>query len=40
MMGKIQHVTKHPCGGWQVKEAGNFRVTEQTATQAEACSIA
>ena len=39
-MGKTQHVTKHPSGGWQVKGAGNSRATKRTSTQAEARSIA
>ena len=39
-MGKNQHVTHHPSGGWQVKGAGNKRATARTATQSEAISIA
>ena len=39
-MGKNQHVTKHPDGGWQVKGAGNSRATKRTSTQAEAQAIA
>lgn len=39
-MGKAQHVTKHPSGGWQVKGAGNSRATKRTSTQAEARSVA
>lgn len=39
-MGKNQHVTKHPAGGWQVKGAGNSRATKRTATQAEAIAVA
>ena len=39
-MGKNQHVTPHPQGGWQVKEAGNQRATVRTGTQAEARAIA
>ena len=39
-MGKNQHVTKHPTGGWQVKGAGNSRATKRTTTQAEAQTIA
>lgn len=39
-MGKNQHVTKHPDGGWQVKGAGNSRATARTATQKEATQIA
>ena len=36
-MGKAQHVTKHPEGGWQVRAAGSSRATKR---QAEAYSIA
>ena len=39
-MGKNQHVTPHPDGGWQVKGAGNSRATVRTATQKEAIDIA
>ena len=39
-MGKNQHVTRHPAGGWQVKGAGNERATVRTDTQAEAITIA
>ena len=39
-MGKDQHVTPHPDGGWQVKGAGNDRATARTGTQKEAISIA
>ena len=39
-MGKNQHVTPHPAGGWQVKGAGNDRATVRTTTQAEAINIA
>lgn len=39
-MGKNQHVTKHPAGGWQVKGAGNTKATIRTATQKEAISVA
>ena len=39
-MGKAQHVTKHPEGGWQVHAAGSYRATKRTKTQAEAYSIA
>lgn len=35
-MGKIQHVTKHPDGAWQVKGAGNEKATKRTDTQAQA----
>ncbi len=39
-MGKNQHVTPHPEGGWQVKGAGNQRATVRTETQRQAISIA
>ena len=39
-MGKSQHVTPHPSGGWQVKGAGNQRATVRTKTQAESMSVA
>lgn len=39
VMGKNQHVTPHPNGGWQVKGANNSRATARTNTQAEAISI-
>lgn len=39
-MGKSQHVTPHPKGGWQVKGAGNSKATVRTTTQAEAIYIA
>lgn len=39
-MGKDQHVTPHPYGGWQVKGAGNTRATVRTSTQREAAAIA
>ncbi len=39
-MGKNQHVTPHPDGGWQVKGAGNDRATARTDTQAQAIDIA
>lgn len=35
-MGKNQHVTPHPDGGWQVKGAGNEKATVRTDTQAQA----
>lgn len=38
-MGKDQHITPHPNGGWQVKGAGNSRATVRTTTQAEAINI-
>ena len=39
-MGKNQHVTPHPKGGWQVKGAGNSRATVRTETQAAAIKAA
>ena len=39
-MGKNQHVTPHPQGGWQVKGEGNNRATARTSTQREAIRIA
>ena len=39
-MGKNQHVTPHPNGGWQVKGAGNVKATARTRTQNEAINIA
>ena len=39
-MGKNQHVTPHPDGGWQVKGAGSSRATVRTSTQREAINIA
>lgn len=39
-MGKNQHVTPHPNGGWQVKGAGNERATVRTTTQTEALAVA
>lgn len=39
-MGKNQHVTPHPDGGWQVKGEGNSRATARTTTQKEAIEIA
>lgn len=39
-MGKNQHVTPHPDGGWQVKGAGNQKATVKTNTQQEAINIA
>ncbi len=38
-MGKNQHVTPHPDGGWQVKGANNSRATIRTDTQASAIEI-
>lgn len=39
-MGKNQHVTQHPDGGWQVKGEGNEKATVRTNTQKEAIDIA
>lgn len=39
-MGKNQHVTPHPNGGWQVKGAGNRRATVRTTTQKQAITQA
>lgn len=39
-MGKNQHVTPHPQGGWQVKGAGNEKATKITGTQKEAIEAA
>lgn len=39
-MGKNQHVTPDPNGGWQVKGEGNTKATAHTSTQAEAIDIA
>lgn len=39
-MGKNQHVTPHPGGGWQVIGEGNDRATVVTKTQKEAVDIA
>lgn len=39
-MGKNQHVTPHPEGGWQVKGAGNEKATKITDTQKQAIEIA
>lgn len=39
-MGKNQHVTPHPDGGWQVKGANNTKATVRTDTQADAINIA
>ena len=39
-MGKNQHVTPHPLGGWQVKGAGNSKATVRVETQAQAIEIA
>lgn len=39
-MGKNQHVTPHPQGGWQVKGEGNSKATVRTPTQKQAVDIA
>jgi uncharacterized protein YdaT len=39
-MGKNQHVTKHPGGGWQVKGAGNEKATKVTDTQKQSIDVA
>lgn len=39
-MGKNQHVTPHPSGGWQVKGEGNSKATIRTSTQREAIARA
>lgn len=39
-MGKNQHVTPHPDGGWQVKGEGNNKATKVTETKKEAIDIA
>ena len=39
-MGKNQHVTPHPKGGWQVKGANNQRATLITSTQRDAVAAA
>jgi hypothetical protein len=39
-MGKNQHVTPRPGGGWQVKGAGNGRATTVTKTQKQAIDAA
>jgi hypothetical protein len=39
-MGKNQHVTKHPRGGWQVIGAGNDKATKVTETQKKAIDVA
>jgi len=36
MMGKNQHVTRHPAGGWQIKGECNSRATVRTTTQRQA----
>lgn len=38
--GKIQHVTPHPDGGWQVKGATNQKATLRFDTQEEAIAAA
>ena len=39
-MGKNQHVTPHPNGGWQVIGAGNTKATVRTDTQKQAIEVA
>ena len=39
-MGKNQHVTPSPGGGWQVKGARNSKATKITKTQSEAIKLA
>lgn len=39
-MGKNQHVTKNPNGGWNVKGEGNSKATKHTNTQKEAINVA
>jgi hypothetical protein len=39
-MGKDQHVTKHPDGGWQVIGTGNEKATAKTETQKQAIEVA
>ncbi|MBW7571202.1 DUF2188 domain-containing protein [Caproiciproducens faecalis] len=39
-MGKNQHVTPHPGGGWQVKGAGNEKATVRTSRQSDAITVA
>lgn len=39
-MGKNQHVTPHPNGGWQVIGAGNTKATVRTDTQKQAIGVA
>lgn len=39
-MGKNQHVTPHPCGGWQVKGEGNSKATKVTDTKQPAIDAA
>lgn len=38
-MNKNQHITPHSDGGWQVKGAGNSKVTVRTDTQYDAIGI-
>jgi uncharacterized protein YdaT len=40
IVGKNQHVTPHPSGGWQVKGEGNQKATKVTDTKQEAIDIA
>lgn len=39
-MGKNQHVTKNPNGGWNVKGEGNSKATKITKTKEEAIKVA
>lgn len=39
-MGKNQHVTPHPNGGWQIKGEGNQKATKITDTKKEAVNTA
>lgn len=39
-MGKNQHVTPHPNGGWQVIGEGNTKATVRTDTQEQAIEVA
>jgi len=38
--GKVQHVTPHPDGGWQVKGEGNIKATKRFDTKEEAMKFA
>ncbi|WP_223702159.1 DUF2188 domain-containing protein [Sutcliffiella deserti] len=39
-MGKNQHVTPHPNGGWQVRGSGNSKATSRHDTQKDAIDAA
>ena len=39
LMGKPQHVTPHPNGGWQVKGEGNSKPSNVTVTKIDAVKI-